>query len=110
MFDQSQIRHGGLLVLGASGELFNHVATGGAMWTGDGDRSVEVPVVFARTFAEIPLISVALNGIDAAHDQNLRVRISPQEITTRGFTIQLSTWGDTHIARASVTWQATGKG
>ncbi|RYG90024.1 hypothetical protein EU803_15525 [Loktanella sp. IMCC34160] len=78
------------------------------MWSGDCDRSVEVPVTFSRVFSEVPQVTASLSGIDAAHDQNLPINVVPQKISRRGFTINLSTWGETHIARASVSWQAMG--
>lgn len=107
-FDQTFLQLDGLLVISGAGELFNHVDQGLPMWTGEGDRSLHIPVLFQRAFSQAPNVTVGLSGIDAAHDQNLRFAMNATEITTDGFVIEIKTWGDTHIARASAAWQAIG--
>lgn len=108
-FVQTQVQVGGLQIISASDELFNHVDAGLPMWAGDGDREVRLDVAFANAFAEPPGITLGLTGIDAAHDQNLRFWLDAVDVTAKGFTIMFKTWDDTHIARASVAWQALGK-
>lgn len=97
-----------LQMISAFGELFNHVDAGLPMWAGDGDRSLRVRTTFLAPFGAIPSIILGLTGLDAAHDQNLRFRLEAVEVTRYGFIIEFATWGDTHIARASVNWQAIG--
>lgn len=108
-FTQSVVSLGGIQVIQASDELFNHVDDGLPMWSSDGDRSVRLDIVFRETFADVPLVSLGLTGVDSAHDQNLRFWLHAADITPRGFAIEFSTWGDTHIARAAVSWQAVGE-
>ncbi len=96
-------------MISAADELFNHVDDGLPMWSEDGDRQVTEKITFANAFADAPNITLGLTGIDAAHDQNLRFQLIAQDVATDGFTIAMTTWGDTHIARASVSWQATGR-
>ena len=108
-FSQKLIWAGDLQMINGSGELFNHVDTGLPMWTGQGDRNVRVTVGFTAPFGEVPCVSLGLSGIDAAHDQNLRFRMEAVDVTAEGFVIEFVTWGDTHIARASVNWQALGE-
>ncbi len=79
------------------------------MWTEDGDRAVRVEIVFDDAFKEPPSITLGLTGIDSSHDQNLRFALNAIDVTATGFTIEFTTWGDTHIARASVFWQAIGR-
>lgn len=99
----------GIQILSSADELFNHVDENLPMWSQEGDRVVRVTISFARAFAEVPSVMLGLTGIDAAHDQNLRFRLEALKIKKEGFTIEFSTWSDTHIARASVSWQAIGK-
>ncbi|NBT32941.1 MAG: hypothetical protein EBT13_13855 [Rhodobacteraceae bacterium] len=106
--DQKKFAHGGFLVLSAQGELFNHVDDGLPMWTGQGDRKVTEEIVFLSPFAAAPMVNVALCGIDASHEQNLRMTVQPKSITRKGFVVEFATWGDTRIARASVCWHAMG--
>jgi hypothetical protein len=98
-----------LQVIASSDELFNHVDNRLSMWTGDGDRSVKREILFVQAFEEAPSITLGLTGIDAAHDQNLRFRLQAIDVKATGFTVEFTTWNDTHIARASVAWQAIGK-
>lgn len=105
---QTRLVIGKLQILSSSGEVFNHVDGGGPMWAGDGDRSLELPVLFTTPFSAVPNVTVGLTGIDSAHDQNLRLLFAVQDVTLKGFTLVCSTWGDTHIARASASWQALG--
>ncbi len=108
-FPQTSVQANDLLILASTDELFNHVDDGLPMWAGEGDREVVVEILFQTAFLKIPAIVLNVVGIDSAHDQNLRYAVNPINITTKGFSIQFKTWGDTHIARASVSWQATGQ-
>lgn len=107
-FPQTRSIIGDLQVVSSSDELFNHVDAGLPMWVGEGDRTIEADIVFDRAFKQPPNVTLGLTGVDAAHDQNLRIALQTTNIKTSGFTIQFKTWGDTHIARASVSWQAIG--
>jgi len=109
LFRQDIFSLGGIQVIQSTGELFNHVDRGLPMWSLDGDRSVRVEIEFRTTFADVPIINLGLTGIDSAHDQNLRFRLRETDVTERGFSIEFSTWGDTHIARAAICWQAIGE-
>lgn len=105
---QARLTVGKLQMLSAAGEIFNHVDEGGAMWSGDGDRRVEIPIVFLAPFALSPQVNIGLTGLDASHDQNLRIQLLAQDVTPLGFTLVCTTWGDTHLARVSASWQAMG--
>jgi hypothetical protein len=108
-FSQTRTKIDKLQIIASSGELFNHVDNGLPMWSGDGDRSVKKEILFVQAFAEAPNITLGLTGIDAAHDQNLRFRLQAIDVKATGFTAEFTTWDDTHIARASMAWQAIGK-
>ncbi|MBL4919042.1 H-type lectin domain-containing protein [Szabonella alba] len=99
---------GGLQVISAIDTLFNHVDEQLPMWTGEGDRKVAMNVAFLSPFASPPVVTIGLAAIDSAHDQNLRFWLAAHDITTTGFKIEFSTWADTHIARAAISWHAIG--
>ena len=107
-FPQTSVQANDLLILSSTDELFNHVDEDLPMWAGEGDREVVVDILFQTPFLKTPAILLNVVGIDSAHDQNLRYVVNATNITSKGFSIQFKTWGDTHIARASVSWQATG--
>jgi len=109
-FPQTTTSIDGLQIVTSSGELFNHVDNELPMWSGNGDREVRMDIQFEKAFDDLPSITLGLSGIDAAHDHNLRFRLSATDVKKTGFTIEFTTWGDTNIARASVSWQAVGPG
>ena len=108
-FPQKSLEVNGMQIITADDELFNHVDENLPMWSQDGDRMVRVDVSFTRAFANVPCVTLGLTGIDASHDQNLRFWLKALDVKKEGFTIEFSTWSDTHIARASVSWQAIGQ-
>jgi hypothetical protein len=108
VFPQTAITMGDVQVISSTDELFNHVDDNLPMWAQDGDRLVSLDILFTRHFKRAPAVTLGLSGIDSATDQNLRFWLHAQNVTTKGFTIEFSTWYDTHIARAAVSWQAIG--
>lgn len=100
---------GDLQILSNSEEIFNHVDENLYMWSETGDRSLVKKIVFERPFTDVPAVSFGLSGIDSSCDQNLRFNLRIKGLTRTGFNIEFVTWGDTHIARASVSWHAIGR-
>ena len=108
-FPQKKIVVGALQIITATDEIFNHVDESLPMWTGEGDRSVTVDIVFVRSFNEAPAITLTLTGMDSDHTSNQRYWLKATRITTVGFILEFSTWDTTRIARAGVSWQAIDK-
>ena len=88
--------------------LFDHIEEDGPMWAGDGPRSVSSAVAFGSNFDAAPGVHVSIGSIDAASEQNLRLRIGASDVTPEGFTVAAHTWGDTRIGRLTVSWLAVG--
>lgn len=88
--------------------LFDHIEGEGPMWSGDGPRSVVSAIQFSGDFAKAPGVHVSICSVDAAHEQNLRLRLEATEISPKGFVVEAHTWGDTRIGRLSVSWLAVG--
>jgi hypothetical protein len=93
------------LVLG-QGELFRHVNPDNFMWTDAGDRHLNVFVPFAKTMTRVPVVQVNLIGVDAAHTQNLRLKLTVANTGTDGFIVTAHTWQDTKLAGVDVSWMA----
>jgi len=108
-FKQTVARVGHVQVISAADELFNHVDGNLPMWAGDGDRSVRVQFYFTAPFDQPPAMTLGVVGIDCDHNANLRYRLEAETIGKTGFEAVMVTWGDTHIARASISWQAIGQ-
>ena len=80
----------------------------GAMWAGSGPRNRIVHVDFPRPFATKPTVIVAMSGLDAASNSasSVRISISAQNVTERGFDVNFHTWADSRIWSTSVIWVA----
>ena len=107
-FQQTVMQVGPCQFVSGAGEVFNHVDDGLPMWSGHGDRVVDLFVPFRRLFAAPPAITLGVSGMDSDHSANLRFMLTAQRVQANGFVLCFRTWGDTHIARACVTWQAVG--
>jgi len=70
-------------------------------------RKVEFPVKFRSK----PVVAVFPMAFDASKDTNFRMRLDVVEssITNNGFTVQISTWADTHFTSIGVGWFASEK-
>lgn len=78
------------------------------MWTGSGPRLEVRRVVFAESFAEPPLVHVALSMWDVDRNANQRADIQAVNVGADGFDLQFRTWGDTRVARVRANWMAIG--
>ena len=78
----------------------------GYMWTGNGSREVVKFISFSPPFSGTPRVSAALPMIDGSHQANLRVAVTVSDVTDHGFNVRVSTWADTKLAAASVSWVA----
>jgi hypothetical protein len=75
----------------------------------DQSREYRVYVGFPQEFVRVaPQVMVALTAIDVDHGRNLRVIVQAENVTTSGFTIVITTWWDTILFAASVSWMAYG--
>ncbi|MFX0546930.1 H-type lectin domain-containing protein [Roseovarius sp. S1116L3] len=89
--------------------LFSEFEKGGAMWTGEGERTRRHSVRFTERFRNLPAVHCALSMWDIDSGTNARVEVSAEKITEDGFEVVFRTWADTHIARARVRWMAIGE-
>lgn len=78
------------------------------MWTGSGPRHKVVHVDFPRPFEGQPTVVLAISALDAASNSasSVRITVSPQNVTARGFDIDFHTWADSRIWSTNVTWVA----
>lgn len=94
-----------VMVVG-QGALFRHVNPDDYMWTGDGDRHLDVFIPFTISFRRAPIVLVNLVGVDASHAQNLRLKLRVRDTRRDGFTATAHTWQDTKLASVDVSWFA----
>jgi hypothetical protein len=71
-------------------------------------REFRQSIRFERSFAHPPVVQVGLVGIDASKDDNLRLRLRAEDITSTGFTLHAETWLNTRIWSVEVSWLAIG--
>jgi hypothetical protein len=75
---------------------------------GSGNRVHMVFVKFAKAFAKEPMVMVSLTSYDGApgKDGNVRVGVKADQITREGFTVKVTTWGDSRVAGVEGNWIA----
>ena len=81
-------------------------------WTlleGSGTRTFRSPVVFEHSFSSPPVVHLGVVGLDAGKDDNLRLRVRAEDVTSAGFTIVTETWLHTRIWSVDVSWLAVGQ-
>jgi H-type lectin domain len=71
---------------------------------GEGERHFEHVVKFEQPFDAVPNILVALNRLDIASD--LRLSVTAEKITTRGFTLRYTTWANAQVLGVGAQWMA----
>ena len=89
--------------------LFADFENGGDMWTGEGQRERRKQIAFSEPFRSPPTVQTSISLWDVASSTAVRADISAQAITTEGFEIVFSTWGDTRVARVRISWTAIGE-
>ena len=88
--------------------MFADFKDDGPMWAGEGTREVREVVRFSEPFHRPPQVIVAVSMLDVSNAANIRFDVLAENVTAEGFEIVFSTWSDTRLARARVTWQAVG--
>ena len=80
----------------------------GHMWAGSGPRNRIVHVDFPRPFAAKPTVLVAISSLDAASNSasSVRISVTAQNVTERGFDVNFHTWADSRIWSTNVMWVA----
>ena len=78
-------------------------------WTlnqGSGNRTQSFQIQFGTEFSNPPTVVAALSGIDVDNQHNTRVYLTVQNITGTGFTLVVTTWGDTILYSVWGMWYA----
>ncbi|KAG8703282.1 hypothetical protein FRC09_004260 [Ceratobasidium sp. 395] len=68
--------------------------------------SWSIPVTFDKSFGSVPKVVVWFQEFEFDKAHNWRLQASAENITATGFTLKLSTWGDSKLYKAGVTWIA----
>lgn len=88
--------------------LFSDYEQDGEMWTGEGQRQTRVYVSFSERYRETPVVHTSLSLIDVSNSANVRMEVSAEDISEKGFAIVFRTWADSQVARVRVGWMAIG--
>ena len=80
-----------------------HVANDG------GERTFRAHIAFEVGFVAAPLVHVGLAGFDIDHGASSRLTLRAESITPSGFNVVLTTWLDTKVYAAAVSWLAIGQ-
>lgn len=73
-----------------------------------GERYFLHHVYFQQPFTEgqPPIVLAMLSGLDSDETTNERVHVTAEDVTNYGFDIRYTTWSNTLLYGASVTWIA----
>ena len=61
-------------------------------------------ITFGTPFSAPPKLPLGFNLLDLSNSAHIRVTASADDITKEGFTISLSTWGDSILHAAGASW------
>ena len=75
---------------------------------GEGVRTYDKHIDFSESFSEPPKVVLGITYTDFINDSAHRIQAYTKDITVHGFSIEIKTWGDTHIWGAGVNWLAYG--
>ena len=71
-----------------------------------GDRSMTIYVTFDKGFDKKPKIILSITKLDSDAQSKLRYRVEALSVSRDGFSIKVTTWGDTKIMGISGDWLA----
>ncbi len=71
-------------------------------------RQFRLFVPFSCTFSAPPVVQAGLSGFDIDQGTSARLSVNVMNITAEGFEITLTTWLDTLVYAAEVSWLAIG--
>ncbi len=90
-----------------SGSYFGDPSKSGyTLHQNEGLRTFEIPVRFDKPFESKPRVSVTVTLVDAARQAKMRYSAEALYVSRDGFTVKLSTWGDTQINGIGGYWLA----
>lgn len=75
---------------------------------GDACRQFAFDVAFASSFSAPPVVHAGLSGFDLDQSTSPRLSLTVKEIRPDGFAAVLTTWCDTKVHAAEVSWIAIG--
>ena len=67
---------------------------------------MEGRVDFPEPFASVPKVLIALSTLDTHLDTHTRIRVTVDQVDTKGFNYRFHTWSDTKLYRAEASWIA----
>lgn len=73
--------------------------------TGAEDRSSSYFISFPEEFYKVPSVMVVLKELASSGD-TVRITVNVLDITKEGFTVEFSTWGDSQVWGAGISWLA----
>jgi len=75
---------------------------------GEQSRTFTYSVTFDVPFSAAPVVHLGVVGLDAGKDDNLRLKVRAEAITSTGFDLIAETWLHTRLWSVDVSWLAIG--
>ena len=94
-----------VFVSGQSGYVESKYCTTSAKYC-YGSNGQNKYVAFKKAFKAPPKVMIGLTLVDSNKDQNVRVRVSADSITKKGFNIKFKPWNSSITYQMGVNWMA----
>ncbi len=98
IFAQSQVQTGKFL---ANSSTANYTLD-----KNSGDRSVTIEVTFDKPFDKKPTVVVGVSMLDSDVKANVHYNLEATAVSRDGFTLKISTWGDSKLFGIGGSWVA----
>jgi len=73
---------------------------------GNGERSVPFSITFNNPLSDSPKVYTAITALNTDCNEKVRIEVRSEEVSERGCTIQVHTWGNSEIYHVKISWIA----
>ncbi|MCF8240427.1 MAG: H-type lectin domain-containing protein [Melioribacteraceae bacterium] len=84
-------------------------SAGYSLHQNSGARTFTIDVVFEKKFDSRPEIVLTVNELDAEAQNNVRYRVEAKAVSSEGFLLTITTWGDSKVYGVGGNWLAHSK-
>lgn len=93
-----------------SGEFSaDYTKAGFSLHENKGTRTFDMDINFDKSFGEMPNVFVSVTTVDADVKDNVRFKVEARGQSRDGFTIKVTTWGESKIFGIGGNWLAYSK-
>jgi len=84
----------------------NSTSKGYTLDKNSGERSYLIEIAFSKPYEAKPIVLLTVTMVDSDKGSNTRYSVEPVSISRDGFTVKITTWGDSKLFGVAGTWIA----